>query len=278
MSFAFRLFPFLVPLALALVADGCGSDASSSDFDASSLPNVRGDGGGPSFSSDASSPDGRCGQDRTGILRDFRGTNEPGGHPDFEFDMLGPDKGIVATDLGPNLKPVYNAVPPQIAGTLKSTHGQEAFDQWYRDVPGVNKSMLYNLPLKVEGGKQVFDSTSFFPLDGLGWGNTPNAAHNYHFTFELHTEFEYRGGEVFQFRGDDDVWVFLNKKLAIDIGGIKPAMEESVDLDAKAQELGIEVGKVYSFDFFFAERHRNESNFRMETTLQFVNCDPILPK
>jgi fibro-slime domain-containing protein len=45
-----------------------------------------------------------------------------------------------------------------------------------------------------------------------------------------------------------------------------------VNLDARATELGIEKGKVYPLDFFFAERHTSESNFRIDTTLNFVDC------
>ena len=47
-------------------------------------------------------------------------------------------------------------------------------------------------------------------------------------------------------------------------------------LDQEAARLGITKGQTYAFDFFFAERHTVESNFRLETTLKFVNCAPIV--
>ena len=81
----------------------------------------------------------------------------------------------------------------------------------------------------------------FFPIDNQGWGNQ-GRPHNYHFTFEVHLEFAYNGGEGFTFTGDDDVWLFINGKLAIDIGGVHGAESESIDLDAHAGELGIVKG------------------------------------
>jgi fibro-slime domain-containing protein len=122
----------------------------------------------------------------------------------------------------------------------------------------------------------TFDSNSFFPLDGTGWGNQ-GRAHNYHFTTEVHTEFAYKGGETFRFTGDDDLFVFINRRLAIDLGGVHAAVSDQVDLDARAQELGIETGKIYPLDLFHAERHTTESNFRVDTNLQFTNCGIIVP-
>jgi fibro-slime domain-containing protein len=80
---------------------------------------------------------------------------------------------------------------------------------------------------------------------------------------ELHSSFTYVGGETFSFTGDDDVWVFINNELVIDLGGVHAAMSDSVDLDT----LGLIVGETYDFDLFFAERHTTESNFKAETTI-----------
>ena len=123
----------------------------------------------------------------------------------------------------------------------------------------------------------TFHSSSFFPVDDKGFGNQ-NRNHNFHFTTELHTQFKYAGGETFHFTGDDDVWVYINGKLAIDLGGVHGAEDAEVNLDAKSSELGIETGKIYPLDLFQAERHTSESNFRVETNLDFVNCGIIIPK
>jgi fibro-slime domain-containing protein len=107
-------------------------------------------------------------------------------------------------------------------------------------------------------------------------GGNDNGPHNFLFTTELHTAFEYKGGEVFNFRGDDDVYVFINGKLAVDIGGIHGPLVGNVDLTARAAEFGIVKGKVYTLDLFQAERNPGGSNFRIETSLDFTECG-ILP-
>lgn len=199
----------------------------------------------------------------TGTVRDFHDT-----HPDFE-KFIGVDPGIVLTTLGPDGKPVYAG----LAGNPTTT-GKANFDQWFNDTPGVNMSKLHSITLTdIGGGIFSYSSGSFFPIDGMLFGNE-GRSHNYHFTYELNTEFTYSGGETFTFTGDDDVWVFINDSLVIDLGGVHPAMTSSVSLDS----LGLTAGKNYSLDLFFAERHTVASSFRMDTTLALRPPDSVVPE
>jgi fibro-slime domain-containing protein len=53
---------------------------------------------------------------------------------------------------------------------------------------------------------------------------------------------------------------------------VHPSQSGSVDLDADAAKLGLEKGKTYALDVFQAERHTDESHFRIDTSLEFTNC------
>jgi len=219
-----------------------------------------------------------CDTDLVITVRDFTET-----HPDFE-SFVGPQlDGIVAADLGADNRPVY-AHP---AGTACTT-GPNEFAQWYHDVDGVNQRVPVAIQFtETSPGVFVYDNSEFFPIDGVGFGNGPAitlipgfpipATHNYLFTTEIHTLFTYKGGELFTFRGDDDLWVFINKKLAIDLGGPHGPEMESINMDARATELGLVIGQTYPMDIFHAERHTTGSNFRIETTIDFSCVVNIAP-
>ncbi|HVP38459.1 MAG TPA: fibro-slime domain-containing protein [Candidatus Saccharimonadales bacterium] len=189
----------------------------------------------------------------------------PATNPDFE-DVIADDRGIVQNTLGADGKPVY----AHGANPTVTVHSQTTYDQWYHDTPGVNIPIAQSLTLDDAGhpGTYSYSNFSFFPIDGQGFGNYDGTGHNFHFTLEMHTVFTYQGGETFNFLGDDDVWVFVNKQLALDLGGVHGAEAGSVNLDAMAGALGISTGNDYNLDFFFAERHTVASEIQVETSLQ----------
>jgi fibro-slime domain-containing protein len=224
------------------------------------LTSDEGSGAGDAPTDDA---DG-CGTTILAVVRDF--TPE---HPDFEA-AIASESGLVEERLGADRKPVFAPT----TGT-QTVAGPESFAEWYRSGPR-NAAYVLEVFFAPSRGNTSFQSNAFFPLDGAG-SSRPGSGHNYHFTTEIHTRFRYDGGEVFDFTGDDDVWIFINERLVVDLGGVHGARDARLDVDAVAADVGIELGQVYAFDMFHAERHTSESNFRADTNLQFVDCGTIVP-
>ena len=94
---------------------------------------------------------------------------------------------------------------------------------------------------------------------------------------------------VFTFKGDDDVWIFVDDQLVLDIGGIHNAAEGSIDFTTgkvttphsttslagtadNAYVLGLAESKAHTLKVFYLERGAGESNLKMN-----FNIPPVEP-
>jgi fibro-slime domain-containing protein len=215
---------------------------------------------------------------------------DPPPHPNFEVprSTRGVVPGIVQDTLGDDRMPQYN---PDVDTDQSMTTNADDFHSWYHD-SNYSKVVVDTLPLTAQAdGTFVYDRSgvydrasgtwttpSFFPLDDRGWATPPdgpeipflgtsdqdNTTHNFSFTSDVRYWFEYQGGENLSFTGDDDVWVFVNGKLAVDLGGVHTAQSGSVTLDdTAAADYNLETGKIYEIVVFQAERRVYRSGYKL---------------
>lgn len=257
--------------------------------------------------------DGPCTVTVSVVYRDF--TAE---HPDFGVGCGQLVTGIVAPELDAEGKPVLlNGGPACIESAASfrewyrdsrrnvgiarelTLHATEAGTF-------VNRFGPNGEPWEDPQGQRFDGHPLFFPLDdepqafqderfpakipeqygypGWPWESSidPEAPlHNFYFTTEVAYWFRYDASRPsrLEFTGDDDVWVFVNGKLAVDLGGVHVPETGSVTLDASsAARFGLEDGQVYELKVFHAERKMEGSTFRLTLTsfdIQRSECRPI---
>jgi fibro-slime domain-containing protein len=177
---------------------------------------------------------------------------------------------------GPTIKPAYTPY----TGTLIAAPAAPAGDTSYVNMvlKGTPADELVFNYVKDSDGMYEFPSQAFWPLDGRGFGSEPSKGptaadpgpytdHNYSFTMYLHLDFFYKPGLTFTFYGDDDLWVFINNKVVLDIGGIHGPKAGVLTVDDLAFLKGLSAGTPCSFDLFYAERQAVGSNFKITTNI-----------
>lgn len=128
-------------------------------------------------------------------------------------------------------------------------------------------------PSFVKGTERDTTYASGASYSDVRWTSDPATAgqlgRNQQFCFESHAQFKYKDGLRFSFRGDDDIWVFIGGKLAVDLGGTHLAAPGYVDLSSITDKNGAALvsGQPYNIDIFFCDRRTTMSNVRIKTNM-----------
>ncbi|NLG16818.1 MAG: fibro-slime domain-containing protein [Fibrobacter sp.] len=175
----------------------------------------------------------------------------------------------------------------------RTARNAEQLETWFKTAKfsdgSDNDTCLDIMLRKSDDGMWTFDSDwmgGFFMLDSFQNPNNKQyedvrrRMHNFHFTMEMHLQFIYHqnAGLEFYFRGDDDVWVYVNNRLAIDLGGLHDRARDTLILDQMKDELGLVDGEMYSMDMFYAERNPIGANFMIRTSMDLRNSDELYYK
>mgnify|MGYP002534430022 CR=1 FL=1 len=145
----------------------------------------------------------------------------------------------------------------------------EANKSIYNGTSGTANKFFY--PLSKKGYDAYFGDTTDMQINSTSsdfYPETPNG----NFTLRGEAQFVYNSADnlFFTFTGDDDVYLFVNGKLVLDMGGAHWPVERTVNLNEVASKCGLKDGEVATFAFFYMERCADASNFSIKTNIELA--------
>lgn len=184
---------------------------------------------------------------------------------------------------------VYNAA--QNFATLKDSEG-------YTNSTTATNGLVftvYDIQSQVVNVESAEQNVLFLPFNEI---DDEVDSINYHFGMTIDFKFimpedgQIKGKDmVFEFEGDDDVWVFIDGKLALDLGGIHDAASGSINFNtgvitvngvAQNQTLWELLGEdkfsnysEHSFNFYYLERGKGASNCYIKFNLPAIPTGSI---
>ena len=120
-----------------------------------------------------------------------------------------------------------------------------------------------NTPYFLDPGASERSAASFETLIGR----------DYSYAMEGHGQFVFNAEDnlYFTFEGDDDVYLFINNKMVMDIGAAHSITASTFNLNDYIKECGLKDGEMYDFDFYYMERHSYGANIRIETNIDVTS-------
>lgn len=209
-----------------------------------------------------------------GITRDFRGQLDLLGHRDFGLAAAAQRRWwSISTQLDGDGKPTATTSPLPAGASLRAISSPTTFATWFRDTPGQNVSFPYVLHVgrtasyghTPENPRWVYNAVggSLGIGRGDGYDDTLDAwpglseRANSTWTTELGASFEYRQdkGQWLYMRASNDVLVYLNGRLLLDIAAQSSPNWRSINLNDVAASHGLRDGQTYRIQFFVAHRY-----------------------
>ena len=195
---------------------------------------------------------------------------------------------VTGTDGADHAVPIYGMkVDAYDRLILTENNGVYSFD-------AANKKSNYDKESRSIYEDDTASSLQFYPIDGLGYdailGDTTDKTDspyekdkngnitatvrpedpNGSYTLRGEAQFVYQEDLYFEFSGDDDVYMYVNGVLALDLGGAHGICTKRVNLKDVATKCHLTPGEVATFTFFYMERNSDASNFKIETNMELV--------
>ena len=197
---------------------------------------------------------------------------------------------VTGTDTKEHSVPIYGMAVDAYKSIVLTDNGTGTYS-FEAGYSGTKKDVQYDRESgTIYNGTNGGDESGFYPLENLGYeqpglltatSKVNNGAKNGGFTLRGESQFVYNKDSklYFTFTGDDDVYMYINGVLALDLGGAHGRNSKTVNLnDLDATKYGLKEGQVATFTFFYMERCSDASTFGIKTNMKLVQRDIAVQK